>query len=56
MNELALGNCDVSKVYKLEFTCNKNLKFLYSNDKNIFEVCIDNEVQDNLKYKSIPVG
>jgi hypothetical protein len=37
--ELAKGNCDASKVYKLEFVCVKNLKFLYTNGKNLYEVC-----------------
>ncbi len=35
---MASGNCDMSKVYKIQFSCNKLLKFLYSTNGEIVEV------------------
>ena len=35
---MSSGNCDMSKVYRIEFSCNKLLKFLSSSNGEIVEV------------------
>lgn len=38
LQDMAHGFCDFSKVYKIEFSCVKKLKFLYSKDNQLIEV------------------
>ena len=44
--KMSAANCDVSKVYKIEFSCNKLLKFLYTTNGEIVEV----ELSYNYEY------
>ena len=54
--EMAETDCDFSKVYPIEFSCSKKLKFLFSRYDIFYEICVEDEAEENLTYKSIPLG
>lgn len=50
------GECAASKVYNIEFMCNKKYKYIYLDVHKVMEVCIDSLIENDAEYRAVPEG